>query len=165
MKNIALLFVLILAFAACSKKTVPAKNVGLTKDAATKPPVNNNTAANTVAGNTPDSAKSDTTASVVPAAPTAMIVIDGYGKILTPQKKLPAGTNLKPDYSTIARAFTPQQLANLKARYKTVPPKILYVPDQYALKSLKGTYCIYKKKFWYWKKEDGLFYIDQMYYQ
>jgi len=94
-----------------------------------------------------------------------MIVIDGYGKILTPKAKLPPGSNVKADYSQIARSFTPQQIANLKARYKTVPPKVLYVPDQYTLKSLKGTYCIYKKKFWYWKKEDGLFYIDQMYYQ
>lgn len=96
--------------------------------------------------------------------PAAMIVIDGYGKILTPQSKLP-DQNIKPNYSQIARAFTPQEIANLKARHNMVPPKILYVPDQYALKTPRGTYAVYKKKFWYWKKEDGLFYLDEIYYK
>ena len=97
--------------------------------------------------------------------PTAMIIIDGYGKILTPQDQLPAEANIKSDYSKMARAFTPNQIANLKYRYQTVPPRVLYVPDMYTLKSLRGVYCVYKKKFWYWKNEDGLFYLDETYYK
>jgi len=148
-----------LVFSACNKKSVPSKGSNGT---IVIPGSKNSSAANST---NPFSSDTASGVSVALAAPSAMIVIDGYGKILTPKAKLPPGSNVKADYSQIARSFTPQQIANLKARYKTVPPKILYVPDQYTLKSLKGTYCIYKKKFWYWKKEDGLFYIDQMYYQ
>lgn len=110
-------------------------------------------------------------ASIIPSTatitstPTAMIVIDGYGKILTPRSKLPADESIKADYSKSARSFTPTQLANLKYRYNTVPPRVLYVPDIYTLKSLRGIYCVYKKKFWYWKNEDGLFYLDETYYK
>ena len=159
MKSWILFLITILVFTACSKKSVPSKG---TNGTIVIPGSKNSTAANST-----NPASNDTASAVpvAPAAPSAMIVIDGYGKVLTPKSKLPASANINADYSQIARSFTPQQLANLKARYKTVPPKILYVPDQYTLKSLKGTYCIYKKKFWYWKKEDGLFYIDQMYYQ
>jgi len=159
MKSWIFLFITALVFTACNKKSVPSKG---TNGTIVIPGSKNSSVANST-----NSVSSDTASAVpaAPAVPSAMIVIDGYGKILTPKSKLPAGSNVKADYSQIARAFTPQQMANLKARYKTVPPKILYVPDQYTLKSLKGTYCIYKKKFWYWKKEDGLFYIDQMYYQ
>ena len=159
MKSWILLLITVLVFTACSKKSVPSKGSNGT---IVIPGTKNSTTVNNT-----NPVNSDT-ASVVPASPavpSAMIIIDGYGKILTPASKLPPGSNVKADYAQIARSFTPQQIANLKARYKTVPPKILYVPEQYTLKSLKGTYCIYKKKFWFWKKDDGLFYIDQMYYQ
>lgn len=96
---------------------------------------------------------------------TAMIVVDGYGRILTPKSKLPADENINANYSKFAYPFSPNQIANLKFRYKTVPPKVLYIPKEYALQSLRGTYCIYKKKFWYWKKDDGLFYLDETYYK
>ena len=100
--------------------------------------------------------------SEIPAAHVsgAMIVMDGYGNVRTPQNKLPAEANIKTDYSKTVRGFTPNEIANLKFRYQTVPPRILYVPQEYTLKSLRGVYCVYKKKFWYWKKEDGLFYLD-----
>jgi hypothetical protein len=159
MKNITVVVICLLAFAACHRKTVPAKTenvtvVNMNKKVATPPPPK------TISEEKPDSVSS------VPATPvpSAMIVIDGYGKVLTPEDKLPDST-IKPDYSKIARAFTPQQIANLRARYNFVPPKVLYVPDAYAQKTLRGTYAVYKKKFWYWKKEDGLFYLDEIYYK
>jgi len=162
MKNIPLLVICALFFAACHKKAVPTKTTNVTVVHPTKketlpPPSKPVTESET---------KPDTSTVVPPAAPVpaAMIVIDGYGKILTPQSKLP-DQNIKPNYSQIARAFTPQEIANLKARHNTVPPKVLYVPDQYALKTPRGTYAVYKKKFWYWKKEDGLFYLDEIYYK
>lgn len=98
------------------------------------------------------------------AAPTMMIVSDGSGKIYTPASKLPKEENLKPDYLQLSKGFTPQQQANLKARYNTVLPRVLYIATKSQLKSLKGVYYIYKTKFWYWKKEDGLFYLDEQYY-
>ncbi len=95
----------------------------------------------------------------------AMVVIDGDGSIKTPANLLPVEANIKADFSKIARAFTPAQKANLNYRYKTIPPKVIYVSDVYTQKSAKGIYCIYKKKFWYWKKADGLFYLDESFYK
>lgn len=159
MKNVALLALSFLLLVACHRKTVPAKNVNIV----TRP----DTAATAITKPIDTAAVTIDTVTAItetPAPPpAAMIVIDGYGKIRTPQTKLP-DQNIKPDYAKIARAFTPQQLANLKQRYNMIPPKVLYVPDQYTIKSLRGTYCVYKKKFWYWKKEDGLFYLDETYY-
>ena len=93
------------------------------------------------------------------------ILVDETGKIITSRSKLPAEIASKVDYKKITRSFTPDQRQNLIYRFKMVPPRVLFVPEKLASKSAKGTYCIYKKKFWYWKKEDGLFYLDETYYQ
>ena len=159
MKGKALLLIYFFATAACSKHTVPQKAAN-GHSVPYKASSSNTTAVGNNSTNKTDSSLVNTTVPAKPL-PTAMIVIDGYGRILTPQQKLPKDAGIKPDYSKMARAFTPQQMANLKARFKTIPPKVLYVPEQYAIKSYKGTYCIYKKTFWYWKKEDGLFYLDE----
>ena len=94
-----------------------------------------------------------------------MIVIDETGKIITSRDNLPPDIAAKVDYKKITRSFTPAQRQNLIYRFKMVPPRILFVPELLASKSAKGYYCVYKKKFWYWKKEDGLFYLDETYYQ
>jgi hypothetical protein len=158
MKNITVVVICLLAFAACHRKAVPTKTKNVTI-------VNTNKKTTPLPPPKTTPEETDTVSSV-PATPipSAMIVIDGYGKVLTPADKLP-DPNIKPDYSKIARAFTPQEIANLKARYHFVPPKVLYVPDAYARQTLRGTYAVYKKKFWYWKKEDGLFYLDEIYYK
>ena len=146
MKKIGLIAIVSLLVIGCSKKTVPNKTTSTNadKEAATEMPP---------------------TATTRIANVNAMIVIDANGRIITPLAKLPIDENLKPDYTKIARAFTPAQKANLNLRYKMLLPKIIYVPDIYAMKSLKGTYSIYKKKFWYWKQADGLFYLDETYYK
>ncbi|MBC7722276.1 MAG: hypothetical protein H7068_09650 [Pedobacter sp.] len=151
--SFAFAFVLVIG---CSKKTVPTKTT-------VQSPSTNNKIDNSSTTTPPTEIPPTATTRV--ANVNAMIVIDGNGRILTPLEKLPPEENLKPDYSKIARAFTPAQKANLTLRYKMVPPKVIYVPDIFAQKSLKGTYSIYKKKFWYWKKEDGLFYLDETYYK
>ena len=146
MRKIELIFFVMLVVVGCSKKSVPNKSTTTNDDrvaAAEMPP----------------------TATTRVATVNAMIVIDANGRIITPLAKLPVQDNLKPDYTKIARAFTPAQKANLNLRYKMLLPKVIYVPEIYAMKSLKGTYSIYKKKFWYWKKEDGLFYLDETYYK
>jgi len=93
-----------------------------------------------------------------------MIVIDGMGNIITPQEKLPEEIATKLDYRVLSRAFTPNQRTNLIYRYKIVPPRILFVPENYIKTSARGKYVVYRKKFWYWQKEDGLFYLDETYY-
>ena len=143
----------------CSKKTVPSKpNYTLG---------NNNNKVENNATTVTDS----TTIKTVPAdsaamttANTVMVITDGYGKLITPEQSLPADGSIKYNNLQLSKGFTPQQRANLHARYQTIPPRVLYVPDQYSLSSLKGSYYIYKKKFWYWKKTDGLYYLDQKYY-
>lgn len=94
-----------------------------------------------------------------------MVVIDASGKIITSRENLPEDIAPKVKYSEIARAYTPVQKNNLIVRFKIVPPRVLYVPKELAQKSAKGSYIIYKKKFWYWRKEDGLFHLDDTYYQ
>ncbi|MBL0883245.1 MAG: hypothetical protein IBJ16_07880 [Chitinophagaceae bacterium] len=93
-----------------------------------------------------------------------MIVIDGMGNVITPKEKLPSEIASKADYRVLSRAFTPNQRTNLIYRYKIVPPRILFVPENYIKTSARGKYIVYRKKFWYWQKEDGLFYLDETYY-
>lgn len=94
-----------------------------------------------------------------------MIVIDDRGEIVTPRDQLPADIAAKVDFKSITRAYTPDQRQNLIYRFKLIPPKVLFVPDELSTKSARGEYCIYKKKFYYWKKDDGLFYLDETYYR
>lgn len=158
MKKLILIAFAIVLVVGCSRKSIP------TKTTVQSPNTNNNIDNSGTTITTPATEIPPTAATRV-ATVNAMIVIDGNGRILTPLEKLPPEENLNPDYSTIARAFTPSQKANLNLRYKMMPPKVIYVPIIFAQKSLKGTYSIYKKKFWYWKKEDGLFYLDETYYK
>ena len=144
-------------FISCSKKSVPSKTVPLTNDTVSvQNNVNNNTVIIT------DSLTADS--AVVSPATSVMVIADGYGRLITPQQNLPADASVKYNNLQLSKGFTTQQRANLQARYKTVPPRVLYVPQQHSLTSLKGNYYIYKKKFWYWKKSDGLYYLDQKYY-
>jgi hypothetical protein len=94
-----------------------------------------------------------------------MVVIDGMGNIITPKEKLPEDIAAKADYRILSRAFTPNQRTNLIYRYKIVPPRILFVPESYTKTTSRGKYVVYRKKFWYWQKEDGLFYLDETYYK
>ncbi len=158
MKKLILIAFTVVLVVGCSKKTVPTKTTS-------QSPTTNNNSSNSSATTPTPATEIPPTATTRVANVNAMIVIDGNGRILTPLEKLPPEENLKPDYSKIARAFTPAQKANLTLRYKMVPPKVIYVPTIFAQKSLKGTYSVYKKKFWYWKKEDGLFYLDETYYK
>ncbi len=94
-----------------------------------------------------------------------LIVISESGSILTPKEKLPPEIANRVDLLSIARAYTPVQRQNLIYRFKMVPPRVLFIPDSMKKSSAKGDYCVFKGKFWYWKKEDGLFYLDATYYQ
>lgn len=109
--------------------------------------------------------KSTVAATNATAVTAPIIIVDGNGKIMVTETNLPPGASKKIFNSTSARAFTPAQQKNLAYRYHFIPPKIIYVPDNLGKTSARGTYYIYKNKFWYWKKNDGYFYLDENYYQ
>ncbi|PZP49210.1 MAG: hypothetical protein DI598_08430 [Pseudopedobacter saltans] len=92
-------------------------------------------------------------------------VVDSHGRLLLDPEKTPA--DITPDWIALKgiRSFTPSQAQTMASRYNTVPPRVIYVPSGMEKTGRKGTYYIYSKKFWYWKKEDGLFYLDTNYYQ
>lgn len=101
-------------------------------------------------------------ATTAPAEEKPTVMVDGSGNVVNPSVKTPSGKKIYP--VTSARSFTPAQKQNLMYRYKTVPPKVIHVPESLARKNAKGTYYVYKSKFWYWKKSDGYFHLDENYY-
>lgn len=157
MKRIVLcVSVVLMVLTSCSKKTHPSvERSSKGRDIPVEPPVKTETTVPPVV--------------VTPAPPvilsSPMIVIDGTGKIISSRDKLPAEIAAKVDYNAIARSYTPAQKQNLIFRFKMLPPRVLLIPDRFVSKSARGYYCVYKKKFWYWKKEDGLFHLDETYYQ
>jgi hypothetical protein len=132
-----LLGVTVLAFTACHRSASPAKS---------------NTTTTT----------STTETKTAPAEEAPTVMVNGDGKVVTPTVKTKSGAKVYP--VTSARSFTPAQKQNLIYRYKTVPPKVLNVPDKLAKKNARGTYYVLKSKFWYWKQADGFFYLDENYY-
>ena len=149
-----------LLLASCSKKTRPTKS---------EPPPRTTSNSTVITEPVTTTPVTETPPAEIPPATAAvmapMIVIDEKGGVVTPREKLPVELASKVNYTKISRSYTPAQRQNLITRFKIVPPRVLYVPDQLASKSAKGTYVVYRKKFWYWKKEDGLFHIDETYYQ
>jgi hypothetical protein len=99
---------------------------------------------------------------VKPVEEKPSVVVTGDGKVVNPTVGTTTGAKVFP--VTAARSFTPNQKKNLIYRYKAVPPMVLNVPESLAKTNAKGTYYVYKKKFWYWKKGDGYFYLDETYY-
>lgn len=156
-----LLLVTGIVLASCSRKTQPTVSTPVKKQdhpvvTTAPPPVSEPAPVVTT-----DSVE-ETVAATTALAP--MIVIDEKGKVITSKDKLPQELAAKVNYPKISRGYTPAQRQNLIFRFKMVPPRVLFVPDNLATKNAKGTYVIYRKKFWYWKKEDGLFHLDETYY-
>jgi hypothetical protein len=152
------LFIICVAVISCSKKTVPAKTIETNPRVVEANPRIIESNIDTVKAHT------DTVASSPVVTTSAFLVVsDGYGKIITSRKNLPPDANVKFDYLQLSKGFTPQQQANLRARYKTIPPRVLYITPSYQSNSARGAYYIYKK-FWYWNKYDVLFYLDTKYY-
>jgi len=94
------------------------------------------------------------------SAPT--VVVNGDGKVVNSTVKTTSGSKVYP--VTSATSFMSNQKKNLVLRFKTVPPKVLHVPEGLSQKNSKGSYYVYKKKFWYWKASDGYYYLDENYY-
>jgi hypothetical protein len=160
-KILGLLCMACVIFTSCSKKTHP--TVRKATRGRTEETRNNRKAADPTTNTIPPSGELNLPPAALAAVP--MIVIDDVGRVITSRDKLPADVASKVDYSKISRSYTPAQRQNLIYRSKMVPPRVLYVPAQLASRNAKGTYAVYKKKFYYWKKEDGLFHLDEIYYQ
>jgi len=135
---------------------------------------NNNNQGNVITdsyGNAPGSenavaSNADSLAAAAHYLAEPVVVIDSRGKLLIDSLNLPptVSHNLDSLNQTI-RAFTPDQAKNLAFRFKQIPPRVLFVPDNLAKKGRKGYYYKYNDKFWYWKKADGYFYLDENYYK
>lgn len=148
MKTYCLLICLIL-LSACHRKIVPQ-----TTD-------NGNVFSNTNPVDTVTSIKgTDTVKTITNLNAVKFIVVsDGFGKVVDP-----GDSTIEFNKLQLSKGFTSQQKLNLKTRYNTIPPRVLYVNQQLQQKSARGSYYILEKKFWYWKKTDGLFYLDDKYY-
>jgi hypothetical protein len=133
--RVYLVSVLLLLAMACNRKATPSKPTHTTSGSAT---------------------------ASKPAEESATVVVSGDGKVVNSTVKTSSGSKVYP--VTNARSFTPNQKKNLMLRFKTVPPKVLHVPESLSQKNAKGSYYVYKKKFWYWKSTDGYYYLDENYY-
>ncbi len=145
----SLLFLLCIA-SACHRKTVASSS----RDESVKPLLSETEAA---------AGESSATAPVL--ATRAIIIVDSRGDFAVTDSTLPAGASKDILNPANARAYTPAQTKTLAYRFGKVPPRILYVPTSLAKKSAKGTYYVLEKKFWYWKKSNGYFYIDDNYFK
>ena len=155
MKKIILLSLIIIA-ASCSRRTIPANQSNGTI-------IYNNIPDNN--GSNESGTTDSSSASNSSNALAFIIVTDGFGKIINRQESLPANADVHFNELQLSKGFTAQQRLNLKTRYKTIPPRVLYVNPQNQQNSARGSFYVLGKKFWYWKKKDGLFYLDEKYYQ
>jgi hypothetical protein len=152
----AFLFIIgsFLILTSCHRKSVPENSGSTGNRSGSTSGTNSSSNTNTETKKTP---------SAVYGKP--LIVVDGKGSLVTNTQTLLANGAKSGFPATSARAFTPQERANLIARFKTVPPRVLHVPDRYVKKTAQGEYYVLKDKFWYWKKADGFFYLDDNYYK
>src|SRR4051794_14643999 len=106
---------------------------------------------------------------VTPTEPTVVarpiIIVDAHGNFAVTETDLPPDASKAILSNSNARAYTPTELKTLSVRYKQIPPRILYVPTALQKTNSRGTYYIFAKKYWYWQKANGYFYLDENYYK
>ena len=146
--------------AGCHRKTIPAA----THTVSTSKPT---TSLNEPVKPLLDSveAAGGTTAPVPVVAPKPMIIVNAQGNFAVSAKDLPPDASASILNNANARAYTPAELKTLSYRFKQIPPRILYVPASLQKTNSRGTYYVFLKKYWYWKKSNGYFYIDENYYK
>ena len=106
---------------------------------------------------------------VTPTEPTVLpkpiIIVDAHGNFAVSEKDLPPDASKVILSNSNARAYTPAELKTLSVRYKQIPPRILYVPTALQKTNSRGTYYVFAKKYYYWQKSNGYFYLDENYYK
>ena len=113
----------------------------------------------------PESSTTEETKPVAPVYTRPIIIVDARGNFAVTEATLPAEASKEILNPANARAYTPAQTKTLAYRFGKVPPRILYVPASLQKKSARGTYYVLDKKFWYWRKSNGYFYIDENYFK
>lgn len=149
-----------LTITACSRKTTPSTSNGNKNVNAQVVYGDKNNNNNPVTPTVPDSATP-----VPVTSERVLIILDRGGRLTYTNRNVPsyvlAANKSLPSHQPV----TPAQRSNMLARHKTTLPQALYVPDTMASKSSKGQYYKYQNKFWYWKKSNGFYYLDETYYQ
>lgn len=162
MKNCFLYCALALFFfmTACSRKTTPA-NSGKNGNASIIYPNKNKPSAET------EPVKPAPADSITPISTNqkVLVILDKGGRLAVNSKSVPPYVLAANKVLPASQPLTATQRSNLLARHKTLVPLALYVPDALASKSGKGDYYRYQNKFWYWKKADGYFHLDEIYYK
>ena len=109
--------------------------------------------------------KTEDTKPVTPVYTHPVIIVDARGNFAVTEATLPTDASKDILNPVNARAYTPAQTKTMAYRFGKVPPRILYVPVSLQKKSARGTYYVLDKKFWYWRKSNGYFYIDENYFK
>ena len=178
-RTILLFALCLLILASCGRRNIPVKTTQTTE----RPPVSPDRVPsdkqymtkavvpldNKIEGNENVNVNINTNASKVPAATEkAMVVIDSKGNVVIDPNILPNHVNHNLDsISMVVRAYTPNQAKNLASRYNVIPPRVIYVPASMQKQGTRGVYFLYKipnNALWYWKRNDGYFYIDENHY-
>ena len=166
MKNSVVLFLIaVLLFASCGRKNIPQRTIA-TPVRPKIAPDRINQQQYVKRAVILDSADYERRKNGYSTAAAPVVVIDGKGVLQISADNLPPSVSHNLDSLRRATpAFTQNQADNLLYRYQELLPKVLYVPDNLAIKGVKGYYYQYQNKFWYWKKQDGYFYLDRNYYE
>lgn len=124
------------------------------------PDKNSNYSNGTIIPGVPDSL------STAPSAgERVLIILDKGGRLTVNQKTVPAYVIASNKTLPLNQPLTATERNNLLARQKTLLPIALYVPQGMHSVSGKGEYYKLKGKYWYWKKKDGFYYLDEVYYK
>lgn len=159
MKNSFLYCALVIftLFTACSRKSTPASSGKNTNATIVYP--DKNKPSDPLTPLIPDSAVPGTTNEKI------LVILDKGGRLAVSSKSVPPYVLANNKVLPVSTPLTATQRSNLLARHHVLLPLALYVPEAMATKSAKGDYYRYQSKFWYWKKADGFFHLDEIYYK
>lgn len=151
-----------LSFVACSRKSTPSgsnsnKNVNAQI-------VYGDKNKNTANGNPVTPVLTDS--GTVPVSNERLLVIlDKGGRLNYSSKNVPSYVLAANKALPANQPISAVQRSNLLSRQKVLLPLALYVPEAMASRTSKGQYYKYQNKYWYWKKSNGFYYLDEVYYQ
>lgn len=149
-----------ISFVSCSRKTTPTTSNGSRNVNAQMVYGNDKNAGNPVTPLITDSA------GTVPVSNERILVIlDKGGRLNYSNKNVPQYVLAANKALPANQPISAVQRSNLLSRQKTLLPLALYVPEAKAARTSKGQYYKLQNKYWYWKKSNGFYYLDEMYYQ